>query len=108
VTPDQSQTLQAVKGRGEITLVPRMKDEPTAGVGPSKVTLEDVLGIEPPAEPEPTVVFATEIFRRGDRKLNLFRDRNSAPQDEELRDLPTFDPTALPQSPEPPPEKPQQ
>jgi Flp pilus assembly protein CpaB len=72
MTPEQAEVVQAVSGRGEMTLVARPLDERVAAAGRRKgLTLQDVLGIEPPP---PVVLFATELYRRGARSVNVFRD----------------------------------
>lgn len=74
VTPAQADILQTTTGRGELTLVARPQDERVvAGDKTKPLTLEDVLGIERP-QPQPVVLFATEIFRRGSRSVNIYRD----------------------------------
>jgi Flp pilus assembly protein CpaB len=72
VTPEQGDVIQTALGRGEMTLVARPLDERLASGGKRKpLSLQDVLGIEPPP---PQILFATEIFRRGRRDVNVFRD----------------------------------
>lgn len=75
VTPSQADILQTTSGRGEMTLVARPEDERVVAAGKvTPVSLEDVLGIERPLPPPPVVLFATEIYRRGARNVNVFRD----------------------------------
>ena len=73
VTPEQAAVIQTASGRGEMTPVARPMDERlAASTGKRKgLTLEDVLGIEPPP---PVVLFATELYRRSARSVNVFRD----------------------------------
>ncbi len=93
VTLRQANILRTVEGRGEITLIPRGVSETTttandlaaaasngallspAAFPPSlpkdnpspAMTLEGLLGVEPPEPP-----FATEIYRRGSREVQVF------------------------------------
>lgn len=73
VTPEQAAVLQTTSGRGEMTLIARPLDERLAASSGKRkgLTLEDVLGIEPPP---PVILFATELYRRGSRSVNVFRD----------------------------------
>jgi Flp pilus assembly protein CpaB len=75
VTPEQAAILQTTTGNGELTLVARPQDERLVSTGarPKPLSLEDVLGIERP-EPQKVFLFATEIYRRGSRSVNVFRD----------------------------------
>jgi len=75
VTPEQAEILQTTTGRGELTLVARPPEERLVSAGRRKgLTLEEVLGIEPPKPPPPVILFATEIYRRGARSVNIYRD----------------------------------
>jgi Flp pilus assembly protein CpaB len=72
VTPEQAQILQATGGRGELTLVARPENERAAlNQDLRGKTLDDILGIQPPP---PAIVFATEVFRGGQRSLNVYRN----------------------------------
>ncbi len=70
VTPEQANKLQAVKERGEISLVSRPKGETSIPLPSVPVTLEDVLGIGPRTSPS---VFVTEIYRGGSRSTQSFQ-----------------------------------
>jgi hypothetical protein len=84
----------------------RSPEDLVAGVAdPEKgLTLEDILGIEPPVPPQPTVVFATEIYRRGARSVNMFRALNGDLTDPAVERLPTFDPATIPALDQPAPD----
>jgi hypothetical protein len=59
-------------GHGEITLSPYSAQDRFAAADTQPLTLEEILGIEPPP-PEPVVVpFFTEIYRRGSGNYNAF------------------------------------
>jgi Flp pilus assembly protein CpaB len=76
VAIEDANRLQAVQGRGEISLVSRPPGETDADRPPGPVSLEDVLGIEPPVPPQPEpepVRYLTEIYRGGDRSVNGFQ-----------------------------------
>jgi Flp pilus assembly protein CpaB len=76
VAIEDANRLQAVQGRGEISLVSRPPGETDADRPPGPVSLEDVLGIEPPVPPQPDpepVRYLTEIYRGGDRAVNGFQ-----------------------------------
>ena len=76
VAIEDANRLQAVLGRGEISLVSRPPGETDAGRPPGPVRLEDVLGIEPPVPPEPVAEptrYLTEIYRGTDRSVNGFQ-----------------------------------
>jgi len=75
VTPEQASKLQAVMGRGDITLIGRPEDEKPdpAGRRPANISLRDVLSLRPPTVMLPND-FSTEIYRRKAREVNLFRD----------------------------------
>jgi len=107
VTPEQGDVIQTALGRGEMTLVARPLDERLAGGGKRKpLSLQDVLGIEPPP---PQILFATEIFRRGKRDVNIFRDdklveqMKAAAQDDQAAPAPAA-PPAPPAPATPPPQ----
>lgn len=73
VTPDQAKILQTVVGRGDLSLALRSPGESLlAGqYRRQALTLEDLLGIEPPPPP-----FFTEIYRRTSRQvLGFVRDQ---------------------------------
>lgn len=73
VTPEQAKTLQVVVGRGDLSLALRSPGESLlAGqYRRQALTLEDLLGIEPPPPP-----FFTEIYRRTSRQvLGFVRDQ---------------------------------
>jgi Flp pilus assembly protein CpaB len=110
VTPEQGEVLQTTSGRGEITLVARPQDERLAASTKRKpLSLQDVLGLEPPP---PTILFATEIFRRGARSVNVYRDDKLVEQlrEEAAANAPApppappapMPPTAVPPTPAPP------
>ncbi len=73
VTPEQAKILQVVVGRGDLSLALRSPGE-TLLAGQYRrqaLTLEDLLGIEPPPPP-----FFTEIYRRTSRQvLGFVRDQ---------------------------------
>ena len=101
VTPEQGEILQTTSGRGELTLVARPQDERLVASGKRKpLTLLDVLGIEPPP---PQILFATEIFRRGSRSVNVYRDDKLV---EQLRDEAAANAQAAPPPPAPAPPTP--
>jgi Flp pilus assembly protein CpaB len=103
VTPEQGEAIQAVAGRGEMTLVARPENERLAAAGRRKpLTLHDVLGIEPPP---PTILFATEIYRRGSRSVNVFRDDKLVEQMKAAQEAATG-PAATPPAPTPAPPAP--
>ncbi|MCA9246574.1 MAG: Flp pilus assembly protein CpaB [Planctomycetales bacterium] len=83
VTPRQASVLQTVEGRGQLSLVTRAQGETLITSGQSqRVTLESLLGLAPPPEPEQP--FSTEIYRRGDRQQLDF-DRSSFIPDQQKR-----------------------
>jgi hypothetical protein len=103
VTPEQGEAIQAVAGRGEMTLVARPENERLAAAGRRKpLSLHDVLGIEPPP---PTILFATEIYRRGSRSVNVFRDDKLVEQMKAAQDAATA-PAPTPPAPTPTPPAP--
>jgi len=68
MTLEQANILQTVTGRGEISLITRPASETMANSArlPKAMTLEDLLGIEPPEPtPVPSPPFQSEIYRRG-------------------------------------------
>jgi Flp pilus assembly protein CpaB len=75
VKPEQANKIEAVRNHGEFTLLSRPSQETSFGGSPSPTTLEDVLGLQLeallPEEPPPPV--ATEIYRRGQRQVNVFQ-----------------------------------
>ncbi len=72
-TPKQANTLSAVLGRGELSLVTRPIGEAGFEVRPPATSLEDILGLEPPAPPQlPPPPFVTQIFLGGSMKANAF------------------------------------
>jgi Flp pilus assembly protein CpaB len=76
VAIDDANRLQAVLGRGEISLVSRPPGETDTDRPPGPVRLEDILGIEPPVPPEPVAIpprYLTEIYRGTERGVNGFR-----------------------------------
>ncbi|MFW6125349.1 MAG: Flp pilus assembly protein CpaB [Pirellulales bacterium] len=68
VTREQANTLKAVEGRGELSLALRHPEERDLAGLASKVTLEELMGIQP--EPEP---FTAEIYRGASRQTVTFR-----------------------------------
>jgi Flp pilus assembly protein CpaB len=74
VPEEKAADLQAVEGRGEFSLIARPPGESVALAAPAPggVTLDDVLGIEPPVPPPPP--FQTAIYRRGALQVNTFVD----------------------------------
>lgn len=73
VTPRQAMALRTVEGYGELSLVPGSQQDAVASLPPDtgqELTLEELLGIEPP--PEPAQPFITEVYYRGRRNLNVF------------------------------------
>ncbi len=72
VTPEQASILKVVQGRGELSLVLRRPEETVAASSllDKKVTLEKLLGIEPPAA-EPR--FSAEIYRGSARQSLSFK-----------------------------------
>lgn len=67
VTPQQAAALKAVEGRGELSLALRPDHSTVAGIRPARVTLDELLGIEPAPQP-----FVTEIYRGGSRQTVVF------------------------------------
>lgn len=69
VTPEQAKILQVVVGRGDLSLALRSPGESLLAGQYRKqaLTLEDLLGIEPPPPP-----FITEIYRRTNRQVMGF------------------------------------
>jgi Flp pilus assembly protein CpaB len=67
----KANVLQAVEGRGRITLVsrpaPPPPDQTTSSAVPDRLTLADVLGVQPPETP-----FQTVIVYRGQPQVNTF------------------------------------
>jgi pilus assembly protein CpaB len=106
VTPEQAVKLQAVQSRGEITLIgwPGEADVEAEGAvrAPEKVSLRDVLSLKPPEKPND---FQTEIYRRTNRTVNMFRNgrllsgSNGNPSDPPLSDA---DDSTSPATPPPP------
>ncbi len=78
VTPEQATRLQAVEGRGEISLAVRPPQEFVAMAGRSGgITLEEILGVTSPPPPAPAETSApqrrvSEIYRRSARQVNVF------------------------------------
>lgn len=72
VTPEQAQILNAVEGRGQISLVARpSSDTLTFGVVyRDRLTLERLLNIEAP--PLPQGPYTTEVYRRLDKSVHAF------------------------------------
>lgn len=96
--------LQAVEGRGRLTLVSRPavappSSESPAGAGAEQLTLADVLGLIPPP-PEP-VPFRTVIFVRGTPRVNTFIDNRL--QIAGVEDCPDCGKTPQPMTPVPDP-----
>lgn len=73
VTPEQALKLQAVQGRGEISLVGWPHDGAGEGTGrvPRQLSLRDVLALRDPDKPDD---FYSEIYRKKARSVNWFRD----------------------------------
>jgi len=73
VQPKQAAILQAVKGRGDITLTKVLNPggAPDVLAQADDIKLEDILGVEPkPPEPAPAGPdWITEIYRRGQRNF---------------------------------------
>lgn len=75
VTSEQAKVLSAAMGHGEISLSPWAADEKVAApISPRDgLTLEGILGIEPPpAPPTPVPPFVTENYRRGGASVAVF------------------------------------
>lgn len=77
VTPRDAKVLQTVMGRGELTLSAWSQQDRVALPESTKdgLTLEDILGIEPPPPPQVAVVtppFITEVYRRGTADIRGF------------------------------------
>jgi pilus assembly protein CpaB len=75
VTVEDANRLQTVLGRGEISLVSRPPSEADGSRPPGPVTLEDILGIDPPLPPQEMAVqrpYLTEIYRGTSRSVNGF------------------------------------
>jgi Flp pilus assembly protein CpaB len=72
VPAEKADVLGAVEGRGELWLVARSPKEldRMAEASGSKLTLEGLLGIQPPPPPETPV--QTAVFRRGHMQINTF------------------------------------
>lgn len=76
VTLEQANILRTVEGRGEVSLVARSQGESFVSAGRSRgeaLTLEELLGVEPPAQP-----FSTEQVRGGSRAVQSFGDPHPA------------------------------
>lgn len=72
-TPKQANALQAVTGRGQISLISRPEGEASFGVRPAATSLEDILGLEPPLAPVlPPPPFVTTIYRGTSASANAF------------------------------------
>lgn len=100
VTPEQAKIMRTAMGRGEITLSPYSAQDRFATADTQPLTLEDILGIEPPP-PEPVVVpFFTEIYRRGGGSYNAFNRATihpfSAPKPFKPGQLPAPNPLPAP------------
>ena len=103
VTPEQADIIQTTSDRGELTLVARPPDERVVASGkPKPLSLEDVLGIERP-KPQQVVLFATEIYRRGSRSVNVYRDDKLVEQLRAEQTLPPVDDTTPTSDPTVPP-----
>jgi Flp pilus assembly protein CpaB len=67
VTSKDAKVMQTVSGRGEIILSPWSAQDKVAAPESAKqgLTLEEILGIEPPPPVQYTPPFITEVYRRG-------------------------------------------
>jgi Flp pilus assembly protein CpaB len=78
VTPHDAKVLQTVMGRGELTLSAWSQQDRVAMPESTKdgLTLEEILGIEPPPPPQVAAVtppFITEVYRRGTADIRGYR-----------------------------------
>jgi Flp pilus assembly protein CpaB len=82
VTPEQAVKLQAVQGRGDISLIGWPKEGEGDGDGaaqiPAQLSLRDILALRPPLAPDD---FVTEIYKKTSRSVNYFRNGKLAMQD---------------------------
>jgi Flp pilus assembly protein CpaB len=67
ITAKDAKVMQAVQGHGEVVLSPWSAQDKVAAPESAKqgLTLEEILGIEPPPPVQYTPPFITEVYRRG-------------------------------------------
>ena len=73
VTPDDANALVLAKGQGQLQLTLRNTQEKPSSTAPKRATLDELLNLEPAADPPaPPKPFVAEVYRGGSREELLF------------------------------------